>query len=455
MWFFVIFIGITLIIAGSVLIDGNSNNAISPIITPTVTSTPAVLPSSQFHLCPVFRNFDLIGADSLYTTLVSNVSSPLGQWSLLQEKNATQSRLTLRKTVVESSNSVIFTVMSTVVINTMGLNENSIAFSADGTILAIGQPTRSYQGVDGGTLTIYSNIGGDVFTTTPEVFPSLYSGSNIQSGRVVRFSQELGSDRNVYISSKAQNGGTGGGAIYAYFPGAIFGTMVIQSPDGGPGDGFGDQFYVPNNSSFIVLQRQSSTVYIFENGGSDPTDFVVPLVTPAGYLPTINYGYDFWLSKDLKFLVVSAPNYGVGTNSKVGIIFVYNRLTTGSTQFTLIRELTCPDGIIENCQFGVRVTASPDEKFVFVGGMANASAAALPAKFGKIYTYEVDMIIHDFKSTTGSIEFSYGSEIATVPTGFGANFTVGHTGGFANNHGYQMFPIAAGANRGNSIIGCP
>jgi hypothetical protein len=451
-WAPILIIGIILFVSGIVLLVQKNTDDSNVSITPNPTNITSI----TYPQCPYFQAFEIIDGSLLtpYNVLLSGLSSQYGMLSSIHTttSDGLSSKIIIQKTYIGINDGIPVFLKTSELDNlsTDGMSSNSISFSFDGKSFAYGRPKSKFKDKVVGRLTVCvdNSETNDLFSGKKQswLHPSLVD--NGRFGQVVRFSREYDPFNFVYAS--AENDLPLGGSINIFNPNVNFTQTQIRSPNSENGDGFADQFYVPTNNSLIVRQTKNHIVYVFQKNNENTNYIINTLSTPPNYPLSIEFGHDFWISHDLKLLVISAIAYGEDNLSNTGIVFVYNRYSTGETPFEEKRVIRCPDGLFENSKFGYIVTASPDEKLLFISGMIDSDT---PQQLGKIYSYDINLKTVDIDAESGPITLS-SKDIRLPPTGFGKQFNIGQVEGFENDKGYQIFPVAQNANLANFIVGC-
>lgn len=184
--------------------------------------------------------------------------------------------------------------------------------------------------------------------------------------------------------------------VYGSFGDAVSlngGVLAIGSPAEGPEGN--------NEGAVYILERSG--------GGTGLWERVVQLVATNS---TGRDEFGFSVALDGTTLAVGAPGQlGSGSQAVSGVVYVFERASSGSNQWDFVTKLRAIDGDQANARFGHSVAVSGDR--IVVGSPQRNVGTPLMLNAGAIYTYDRSLIASNGWSSASIVTASEPSEGAT------------------------------------------
>lgn len=243
----------------------------------------------------------------------------------------------------------------------------SIALSADGTVIAIGAPANDGGGADSGHVRVFENIAG----TWTQIGIDIDGDAQFDYfGRSIALSTD---GTIVAIGSREHNGnGPDSGQVKVFENVQGTWTQIGQDIYGlQPGDGLGRSLSLSSDGSILAVGSQYlSTVggptgysIIYENISGTWTQIGQVL---SGTTPLNRFGVSVSLSSDGTIVAIGGSGYTIGANSQLGNVRVFENVSGTWTQIG-------SDIVGENPmdQSGGSISLSSDGTIVAIGATGN------------------------------------------------------------------------------------
>jgi len=246
----------------------------------------------------------------------------------------------------------------------------SIALSADGSIIAVGSPANDDGGADSGHVRVFENISA----TWTQIGDAIEGDAQFDYfGRSVALSAD---GSTVAIGSREHNGnGPDSGQVKVFENVQGIWTQIGQDIYGlQPGDGLGRSLSLSSDGSILAVGSQylstagGPTGYsiIYENVQGTWTQIGQVL---AGTTPLNRFGVSVSLSSDGTIVAIGGSGYTIGGNSQLGNVRIFENISGTWTQIG-------SDIVGENPmdQSGGSISLSSDGTIIAIGATGNDNA---------------------------------------------------------------------------------